>query len=882
MSPAIFEVREQYIEKLYRLLPGVYRARDETGDLRAFLGLFADELLRLRAGLDQQLADHFVDSAQDWVLPYIADLVGTDLLSTDGARNRVDIQNTVRWRRAKGTLAGLEEMAAGVSGWGALARDMLDRLGRVQALPHLRPRAGQYLDLRDRDAMAALNTPFSRAGLSADLRPLAARATDAVGLARSSVTAVHVWPVPSHPLRGCVPVAAGGGRFRFSALGLDLTLHAGGDRSHQTGGDLAAGHADHVPLRIRDVSRHLPNYLNSPVGFAILEDGIPVCDVAAGGVVDTPSLQPAAEFAELAQARGMIAGDISLFGAGQRFEVQAVRLGAVIDNIGGQPAPVTYSPGLPLANQLLLLASHGTLQLDGAVPDFSYAPGGVPYSPNTGEHHHAALLLRLANSGAVAPFPESEIVVRNSRGQALQVFLPALAVVPAGQSLYLYVSSDGSTWHARGDHDFGMPDRNPDRGPYGAFALQHLARAAEAQVRLTPGHPAGPTRVRRAVIRSLCCWDKPLVPALTTGQVAIDPERGRFMFPAGEVPQGRLTVDYRYALTARIGAGPFDRGELPPATLTVARDCDAQYASLQAAINAAPDGAAAPVVIEIRDSATYEEVLNIANRNFPGGLRIQAAALQTPAIIKPAGPSPALRLQNSTLALAFSGLTFAGGDWQLQGAIGAIELIHCTLTPASVAVDLVSPDARLTLRSCICGPITITAPSGRVDVADSVIQHPASTVEQPQGQLALSTVNVDCALDRCTLLGDFAARAATVSNSLLFGGVVVTDPAASCWRFSRLPAALHPPRAFRITSAVPQFVSLRFGAAGYCHLHPNTAAALRAGGEEGAEIGVFHQAGVSLRLQGLTRRLNEYTPAGVTAFVIPVLPRLPFRGNLPT
>ena len=68
----------------------------------------------------------------------------------------------------------------------------------------------------------------------------------------------------------------------------------------------------------------------------------------------------------------------------------------------------------------------------------------------------------------------------------------------------------------------------------------------------------------------------------------------------------------------------------------MARTRDADFATLQAAIDAAPDGGALPVVIEVLDSARYEESLVVDLRSFPGGLTIQAAALQTPFIVKPA------------------------------------------------------------------------------------------------------------------------------------------------------------------------------------------------------------------------------------------------------
>ena len=492
------------------------------------------------------------------------------------------------------------------------------------------------------------------------------------------------------------------------------------------------------------------------------------------------------------------------------------------------------------------------------------------------------MLLRLTNAGAAAAFPVSEIILRNERGTALQVFLPGLALMQPAQSLYLYVSTDGSTYFARGDHAVGLPDRNPDNGAYGAYALNHLARAAEAQVRITPGHPVGPTRTRRAVIRSLCCWDKPLEPPLITGQVAIDPERGRFMFPVGEFPQGVLSVDYRYAFTASVGAGPYDRGDRAASTITVARNANAQHNSIQAAINAAPNAGTLPVVIEILDSARYDEVLLVDNRNFPGGLFLQAAALQTPIIVKPAIPGPVLRVSNSTISsLTLDGLTLSGGDVEITGAVGDIALRYCTLVPSTVSLSITSVDLELGVSACITGPLVLNAPNGSVHLADCIAQHPSATVEQPQGQSAISGANIDGDIQRSTVFGDCALHSTNAGNALFYGDLSLTDLDSSCLRFSRLPKSLHPTRAFHTTSATPIFISITYGDAGYMHLHPNTDAALRNGGEEGGEIGAFYSAGIAWRLQNLGIRLAEYTPAGIDSFAVAALPRLAFRGNVP-
>lgn len=883
--------RADIAAQLWRWLPGVYRARDTDGRLQSLLTLFADELWRTRRLAEQQLADHFIDSAQDWVIPYLADLVGTSVLFTGHAsrmrelalRNRDDVKNTLHWRRQKGTLAGLEGVTADVAGFGVLAAEMFERTAWVQNMAHIKPQAVFALDLRQGEAVAAAVTPFSRARALADLRP----ATHRVGWHRPNQVVVFEWPIASFPWTDVPPHAEGGGRFRFHPLGLDTTLAAGGAtpvlraevaaRPGAAGADICHANTGDTPIRLRDLRAHPAAYVDSPLGFSILEDGIAL---VGGTPASAPSVQPALEFAQIAQAGGMVAADTTVYPATLDCELAAVRLGATFVLVEGALAPVPYSSGSPLAAQLQLRNPHGRLALDAVTPDFGFTPGVAAYEPDHGEFHHAVLLLRLVNNGA-APIavPAHEVIVRNARGRALQVYLPALAALAPAAEHHVYVADDGSTYFARGDHGPGAPDRNPDSSLFGAYSAQHLARASEGQRRIRPGHPAGAARWRTLVARSLCCWDKPLDPPLAAGQVAVDPERGRIAFPAAETPPGALSVRFRFGLTSELGAGPFARTGLPQALLRVARARDADFSSVQDAIDAAPDSAGFPVVIEILDSAVYEEALDIANRDFAAGLVIQAAALQTPFIVKPAAAPRLLRTTNSTIGeLRLDGLLLAGGEVRIEGAVDALHLRYCSLQPASIALQLNTAAAcKLTLDHSVCGAVSLAPAGGESSFTDSAVQHPAATVEQPTAATAIAAAGCTLALNRCTVIGSIAATSASVSNTLCYGELTLTDWDASCLRFSRLPRSVTAP-AFRCTSATPIFVSVRWGDAGWLHLHPNTASALRRGGEEGGEIGVFHTAGLPWRTQNAGLRLAESIPAGLSPVQVPVLPGPRFPG----
>jgi len=78
----------------------------------------------------------------DWVIPYIADLLGASHLSGDAHDLRADIARTIRHRRRKGTLGAIESLTFSLTGWAAHAVEMRERISWNQHLNHPRPDAG--------------------------------------------------------------------------------------------------------------------------------------------------------------------------------------------------------------------------------------------------------------------------------------------------------------------------------------------------------------------------------------------------------------------------------------------------------------------------------------------------------------------------------------------------------------------------------------------------------------------------------------------------------------------------------------------------------------------------------------------------------------------
>jgi hypothetical protein len=127
-----------YADKLWALLPAVYRAGDTTefgakGPLRELADRVGGTAAALRRSMDRLWEDQSIETCDDWVIPYIAELVDTRLiLGLDARGQRLDVANTIDYRRRKGTLGVLEQIASDISGWDAKAIEFFRRLARTR------------------------------------------------------------------------------------------------------------------------------------------------------------------------------------------------------------------------------------------------------------------------------------------------------------------------------------------------------------------------------------------------------------------------------------------------------------------------------------------------------------------------------------------------------------------------------------------------------------------------------------------------------------------------------------------------------------------------------------------------------------------------------
>lgn len=220
-------------ERLYHLLPAIYRQRDlAVGQpLRALLTVVEQEFDRLEADVGQSYENWFIETCQAWVIPYLADLVGIQDLATAqpplfGQRRRV--ANHIAYQRRKGVATVLSHVAQDVTGWPAFVTEASQRIAYTQTMKNVRPQRGQTIDVRDKKALAFLGTAFDRSARTVDVRPIdpPSGSRTQPGLASLNALALYFWRLQSFPLRyvEASRVERGANLFTFDPLKRPLKL----------------------------------------------------------------------------------------------------------------------------------------------------------------------------------------------------------------------------------------------------------------------------------------------------------------------------------------------------------------------------------------------------------------------------------------------------------------------------------------------------------------------------------------------------------------------------------------------------------------------------------------------------------------------------------
>ena len=437
--------------------------------------------------------------------------------------------------------------------------------------------------------------------------------------------------------------------------------------------------------------------------------------------------------------------------------------------------------------------------------------------------------------------------------------------------------------------------------------------------------------------------------------VAVDPALGRLTFPSAVTP-AEVRVSFSYGAVGDLGGGPYDRRggastwfdpsavtfqrgvTKDPATLAAASDPSLLTTSLRDAVAdwltyAASAEPPAFGVIAVMDSSTYtEDLIGSSVLEVPEGCRLAIVAADWPDRVDPTAPGSVPRRAAGELAadapirphvdgaisvrgtapaasaapgeLILDGLLVGGVVTVLNGNLGTLRVVDCTLVPAAggLAVNAsANPQNRSQLNGrlsvvidrSICGPIALahTVPALHVG---------ASVVDAAVAAEAVAAPGTAADLQRCTVFGSITVQTLDAGNSVFASdpgppGSPDTVAAArlqqGCVRFCRVSdvAPTTVPRRFRCQpdlallgvsdpdaiarirrELTPAFTSTVYGQPGYAQLADACAPGLTTGAEDGSEMGATSSLLQPQREANLRTALDEYLRFGLEAGIFHV------------
>lgn len=271
------------IDRLFELLPVIYRQRDEEHRhaLRDLLRIIAEQVNVVEDDIADLYENWFIETCDEWVVPYLGDLVGYEMPAglkgrTSALAPRRAVADYLRNLRRRGTLSLLEDLAGDIGGFHAKAVEFYTLLGRTEHVNHLDDR-GNLADLRDMEALDVIDTAFDSLARTADLRGINARRPHG----RHNIPSVGAWlwrlrafPITHAP---AYFVQRGGGYFfyTFSALGNDAPIYT---------------NKPPVPIRRRALEKRPHDFYGPGKSFTIWIDDpetpVPVEDLIAADLSD--------------------------------------------------------------------------------------------------------------------------------------------------------------------------------------------------------------------------------------------------------------------------------------------------------------------------------------------------------------------------------------------------------------------------------------------------------------------------------------------------------------------------------------------------------------------------------------------------------------------
>ncbi|MEZ5082196.1 MAG: hypothetical protein R2750_01895 [Bacteroidales bacterium] len=216
-------------KSLYELLPAIYRIRDvaQGESLKALFEVISREAAIVESDIEQLYENWFIETCDEWVVPYIGDLLGVRGLhainSVPDFSLRSYVANTLRYRRRKGTAPILEQLAMDTTGWRARVVEFFELLGTTQQMNHIRLRNQVSADIRAMNKLELIDTAFDTLAHTADIRNIKREN----GWYNISNIGLFLWRLQSYRIHKSTARKVNPGPkegFTFSPLGNDIHL----------------------------------------------------------------------------------------------------------------------------------------------------------------------------------------------------------------------------------------------------------------------------------------------------------------------------------------------------------------------------------------------------------------------------------------------------------------------------------------------------------------------------------------------------------------------------------------------------------------------------------------------------------------------------------
>jgi hypothetical protein len=830
-----------YANRLWQLLPGVYRAQDgettgSTGPLQELVNRIGAQVAVVRRSIDRLWADQSIETCDDWVIPYLGALLDTNLLGgLDPAGRRLDVANTIHYRRRKGTPAILEEVGRDVTGWQTSVVESFRRLSRTRhtldppvgvsvpagtlgAAPGSTPgldeqawdllrheglvgtltstRAGGLADLRSVHGAALAGSPFDEFAHTADLRA----GRGAVGHYAIGTLLVCVWRLEAFTVPGATPVAVTGcpNVFTFDPTGRQIPLFTA---------PLAPKDPDFADLWTAARETEVPGPLTDSLQVAL-------------STAHYPGAAAIAPFATAQAGPGGTPVAITITPQVGQFSVSSPSSEIAVSYQYGFPATVgagpydrTLLPDPPAPTGTLRAISGGS-GLDAALT----AAGG-------------AGTVQIGDSltyGAVSdPGPVTALLVAAGDRQRPVIRLPGPAAAGDPPATWTITAAAGAPAAAAPSLTLdGLLVSGGDIVLRGAFAGVRLTGFTADPGTAAPGSPGGyAAAVDGRALAPTTIWIE-ADPAATAGTVSAI---------------ASLEIDNCVLGPVRTRNGG--------AVLDVAVSD-----SIVQAVAPAPAAATTLSAADVYDPALLATVL--AGQWPPARQIFQAL---------PATAQQAITAATTAATAATSLPAILDGLNGLIAGSGRLD----TVAPALASVPI-APD----LAAALAG--------GSADVAAVNRSLLAAAFPAALAPAALAFTAGALSLRRVTVIGPAYAHSLTAADSIVTGFTVAQDAQAGYVRYSAVSRGSYTPRQFNCAALTPGaslFTSTDFGQPGYGQLLETVdrgiATAPRGvtishGAENGSEMGAYCSALAPIKESGLLIKFGEYMPLGLTPVIVHV------------